>query len=287
MDPAARGARRAAMSDAQRGVQQAQDELVQQRLLRAIDSERQLQEVLVDFWFNHFNVFAGKGAVRIYLADYERDVIRPRVLGSFRDMLGAVAKSPAMLFYLDNWMSTDPNAPDLRQALRRERLARARPGRLRGRMLVGVEGRGGAMPRRTMPPGEAGRDVRRAPRGLNENYARELLELHTLGVDGGYTQADIVGVARAFTGWTIAGPRQGGDFTFVPALHDRNPKTVLGHTVSAGGIADGERVLDMVASHPSTSRRNWRGGSSRTIRRRRSSIAWQPCSRRPAAICAW
>jgi uncharacterized protein (DUF1800 family) len=194
-------------------------ELGQQRLLRAIYSERQLNEVLVDFWFNHFNVFAGKGADRLYLMEYERDVIRPHVLGSFRELLGAVAESPAMLFYLDNWMSADPKSAEKSAA---------------GRRRFG-------MPRRAM--------------GLNENYARELLELHTLGVDGGYTQKDVVEVARAFTGWTIETPRRGGSFRFEPRMHDDAEKSVLGHRIArGGGRQDGERVLDILASHPSTAR---------------------------------
>ena len=185
-------------------------ELTQQKILRAAYSERQLQEVLVDFWFNHFNVFAGKGPTRMYLTEYERDVIRPHVLGRFRDLLGATAHSPAMLFYLDNWQSASDAA---------------RPG------------------------------PNRRPRGLNENYARELMELHTLGVDGGYTQKDVQEVARAFTGWTIERPRQGGGFRFEPRMHDRGEKLVLGHRIAAGGgKADGDRVLDLLAAHPSTAR---------------------------------
>jgi uncharacterized protein (DUF1800 family) len=206
--------------------------LAAQKILRAIHSERQLEEVLVDFWFNHFNVFAGKGRTSIYLAAYERDAIRPHIWGSFRELLGATAKSPAMLFYLDNWLSADPEAAT-RTAERIEQ-RRARRG-----------GAGAQMP-------QAASLARR--RGLNENYARELLELHTLGVDGGYTQDDIVQVARAFTGWTIAAPLQ-GEFRFTPALHDRGAKKVLGRTLPAGGgIEDGERVLDLVAEHPSTAR---------------------------------
>ena len=178
------------------------------KLLRAVYSERQLEEVLVDFWFNHFNVFAGKGATRNYLNEYERDAVRPHVLGNFRELLGATAKTPAMLFYLDNWLNVAESSP------------------------------GGASPRR----------------GINENYARELMELHTLGVDGGYTQTDIVNVARAFTGWTIR-PREGSGFMFVPALHDRDEKTVLGRTIKAGGgVDDGEQVLDILAAHPATAR---------------------------------
>ena len=201
-------------------------ELAQQKILRAAYSQRQLEEVLVDFWFNHFNVFAGKGPTRIYLTEYERDVIRPHVFGTFRDLLGATAHSPAMLFYLDNWQSAAP------------RPARDVPGQ---RML----NRRGApqVPLQNRPV-----------RGLNENYARELMELHTLGVDGGYTQKDVQEVARAFTGWTIDGPRQGGAFRFEPRIHDNGPKTVLGHPITAGGKQDGEQVLDILAAHPSTAR---------------------------------
>ena len=190
------------------------------RLARATSSERQLQEVLVDLWANHFSVFAGKGPVRLYLARYEEDAIRPHVLGKFRDLLGAVAHSPAMLFYLDNWQSA---ADSLHPTLAR------RPGG------------------RTRGP--------RAPRGLNENYARELMELHTLGVDGGYTQRDVIEVARALTGWSIAAPREGGGFVFRPALHDAGEKVVLGVRIPAGGgERDGEKVLDILARHPSTAR---------------------------------
>lgn len=203
------------MSDALRKDRKVIADLEEAKLLRAVYSERQLEEVLVDFWFNHFNVFAGKGATRNYLTEYERDAIRPHVLGHFRELLGATAKSPAMLFYLDNWLSSRADATGA---------ARAK----------------GAQPRRST--------------GVNENYARELLELHTLGVDGGYTQDDIVNVARAFTGWTMQ-PRQGSGFLFAAPRHDRGEKVVLGHTIKAGGgIDDGERVLDIVAAHPSTAR---------------------------------
>ena len=183
----------------QRRNQQVLQELQAGKLLRAVYSERQLQEVLVDFWFNHFNVFAGKIDDKPVMLEYERDVIRPHVLGRFRDLLGAVAKSPAMLFYLDNWLS------------------------------------------------RAGR--------LNENYGRELMELHTLGVDGGYTQRDVVDVARAFTGWTLRKPREASGFAFDDKAHDRTEKRVLGHPLKAArGIEDGEEVLDLLARHPSTAR---------------------------------
>jgi uncharacterized protein (DUF1800 family) len=188
-------------------------ELVDAKLYRARYSARQLEEVLVDFWLNHFNVFSGKGAVRQLLTSYERDAIRPHVFGRFRDLLTATARHPAMLFYLDNWLSRVPPP----------------------------EGT-------TAPPG--GR-----PLGLNENYGRELLELHTLGVDGGYTQADVIGVARAFTGWTILDPNRVGEFRFDPAMHDRQEKTVLGRTLPRdGGEGDGIAVIDAVSRHPSTAR---------------------------------
>ncbi|MFI5243059.1 MAG: DUF1800 domain-containing protein [Gemmatimonadales bacterium] len=188
-------------------------ELQTAKVARAVISDRQLEEVMVDFWENHFTVFAGKGPERYFLGEYERESIRPHALGKFRDLLGAVAKSPAMLYYLDNWESTVDSA---RPAL----VSRA-------------------------PRGKS--------RGLNENYGRELLELHTLGVDGGYTQADVVNVARAFTGWTVEKPRQNGTFVFRPAMHDAGEKIVLGHTLPAGrGIEDGEAVLDIVSRSPAT-----------------------------------
>ncbi len=211
-------------------------DLTEQKLLRAIYSECQLQEVLTDFWFNHFNVDARKGPTRFMLTEYERETIRPHVLGKFRDLLEADAKSPAMLFYLDNWMSVDPKGPH----------PVVPPGRI-------VRGRFG--PRVVQPPARMPAARPNAPKGLNENYARELMELHTLGVDGGYTQKDVTEVARAFTGWTIQAPRQGGGFTFNPRVHDEGSKVVLGRTIKAGGgIGDGEQVLDILAAHPSTAR---------------------------------
>ena len=205
-------------------------ELAEQKVLRAVYSDRQLQEVLTDFWFNHFNVDARKNRARFLLTAYERDAIRPRVLGKFRDLLEATARNPAMLVYLDNWMSaaeTDPGMPSADAVARRLRPSvRRRPS-----------------------------DNKRAPRGLNENYARELMELHTLGVDGGYTQKDVTEVARAFTGWTIENPRRGAGFRFEPRMHDAGAKVVLGHTIKAGGgESDGEQVLDILAAHPSTAR---------------------------------
>jgi uncharacterized protein (DUF1800 family) len=210
-------------------------ELMQAKMLRAALSDRQLEEVLVDFWFNHFNVFVGKGQVRQYLTEYERDAIRPYVLGRFRDMLGATAHSPAMLFYLDNFQSqAPPGAETLAQAGRRGRGNRAgRPPQMR--------------------PGQP--QPQRPARGLNENYARELMELHTLGVDAGYTQQDVIEVARILTGWTIDQPRAGGAFVFRPQMHDAGEKSVLGVKFGKGkGEEEGERLLDMLAAHPSTAR---------------------------------
>ncbi|HEX5438435.1 MAG TPA: DUF1800 domain-containing protein [Gemmatimonadaceae bacterium] len=198
---------------------------------RAVMSNRQLQEVMVDFWENHFNVFAGKGPERYYLAAYDRDVIRPHALGHFRDLLEAVARSPAMLFYLDNWESTADS----------------------GRPVLGGR-RNGVRGERRNTRGERRKEKgERRKAGINENYGRELMELHTISVNGGYTQQDVINVARALTGWTIAGPRRGGGFVFRPAWHDAGTKVVLGHTLPAGrGIQDGEEVLDILAESPAT-----------------------------------
>ena len=229
-------------------------ELSQQRILRAIYSERQLEEVLVDFWMNHFNVFVGKGQVRNYLTEYERDVIRPRVFGKYRDFLGATAQSPAMLFYLDNWQSAAPEGVATTADVQRNR--NAVPRRFPG---AGLPDRR----RRLQDPDMRDRQVPGGPalppqvrsRGINENYARELMELHTLGVDGGYTQKDVQEVARAFTGWTIANPRLAGGFQFDPRRHDDGEKVVLGRRIKpGGGQKDGEEILDLLARHPSTAR---------------------------------
>jgi uncharacterized protein (DUF1800 family) len=227
-------------------------ELSEQKILRAVYSERQLEEVLVDFWFNHFNVFAGKGPVRIYLTEYERDAIRPHVLGTFRELLGAVAQSPAMLFYLDNWQSADPEL-----AKRLDRVVEERGRRPNARPNGGQRGGAAAAGRfRNMSAEEREQAMaqlrQQMPRGLNENYARELLELHTLGVDGGYTQQDVVEVAKAFTGWTIRRPRAGGGFWFDDRRHVKGTKHVLGTAIDKGGRRDGEAVLDLLAAHPST-----------------------------------
>ncbi len=188
-------------------------ELQSAKLLRAVYSDRQLEEVLTDFWFNHFNVFIGKGADRYLVTAYERDVIRPHVLGKFRDLLIATAQSPAMLFYLDNWQSEGPNSD-------------AAPGG-----IAFVEGCG-LMARRANAAQQAAANQQKRRSGLNENYARELMELHTLGVNGGYTQQDVTEVARVFTGWTLDQPQRGGGYIFRPRLHEPGDKTVLGHQSS-------------------------------------------------------
>jgi uncharacterized protein (DUF1800 family) len=198
-----------------RDAQQPLRELQQTKLLRAIFSEKQLQEVMVDFWFNHFNVYAGKDAARWMVTSYERDVIRPHALGKFKELLTGVAQSPAMLYYLDNFLS-QVEPPMKKDADGNPILAR-RP-------------------------------------GLNENYARELMELHTLGVDGGYTQQDVIEVARCFTGWTVL-PQPNSAFVFRPRMHDKGEKLVLGERIPAGGgIEDGLRALDLLAKHPSTAK---------------------------------
>jgi uncharacterized protein (DUF1800 family) len=262
-------------------------ELTSSRVARAVMSERQLQEVMVDFWENHFTVFAGKGQTRYYLTSYDRDAIRPNALGSFRTLLGAVAKSPAMLFYLDNTQSV---ADSGRATLRgrggnreagtgnRGRVAGNRPGRpgIRLGERPGARGRG-AVPGQSPSPAGIAQAAQRRGRGLNENYARELMELHTLGVDGGYTQQDVVEVARALTGWGIRPPRQAlelapdervrraasrmpdnadaAEFVFRPEVHDAEAKVVLGHKLKAGrGIEDGEQVLDILVKHPATAK---------------------------------
>jgi uncharacterized protein (DUF1800 family) len=209
------------------------------KLARAVASERQLQEVMVDFWENHFSVFSGKGQTRLFLASYDRDVIRPHALGKFRDLLGAVAKSPAMLFYLDNWQSAADSLHPTLAGARARGSARPRRGLLPGRRIVS--------------PVTPQRPVQGRRRGLNENYARELMELHTLGVDGGYTQKDVVEVARALTGWTI--DMRTGEFVFRPEMHDAGEKVVLGVRLPGGrGEEEGEQVLDILTRHPSTAR---------------------------------
>jgi uncharacterized protein (DUF1800 family) len=184
-------------------------ELQQAKLIREVYSERQLLEVMTDFWFNHFNVFLYKNQCSYYTTAYERDVIRAHALGKFYDLLVATAQSPAMLMYLDNWLSIGPHS-----------------------QAAGKNGQS----------------------GLNENYAREVMELHTLGVDGGYTQADVTELARVLTGWTIAQPDDGGQFQFDAKRHEPGIKTVLGEKYYDGGVDEGLKALEMLAHHPSTAR---------------------------------
>ena len=193
-------------------------EATQAKLIRAMQSQRQLEEVLVDFWFNHFNVSAEKNRTRWMVIAYERDAIRPHVLGRFRDLLGATAKHPAMLWYLDNWQSVKD-----------------------GFVPLGKQKKGDLM-----------------PRGLNENFARELLELHTVGVEAGYTQEDVHEAARALTGWSIEirpTSERFGSFAFHPMAHDSGAKHIFGLELTAGGGQDdGETLLDALARHPATAR---------------------------------
>lgn len=204
------------------------EQAVEARLRSAIESPRQLEEVMVNFWFNHFNVFAQKGLDHLWIGSYEKEAIRPYALGRFRDLLGATAKHPAMLFYLDNWQNTAPDSPGARGNLK----------------------------------------------GLNENYARELMELHTLGVDGGYTQQDVITLAKILTGWGFRRPGQAAQarsvrfaagepganfsspsaFYFDPSRHDSSPKVFLGRSIRGSGINEGEEALDILAQHSSTAR---------------------------------
>lgn len=224
--------RREAPERMMNGPQRVIGELAQAKLLRAVYSERQLYELMMDFWENHFNVFAGKGADRWLVTSYDRDAIRPHALGKFKDLLVATAKSPAMLFYLDNWLSTRADfKPEERRWKRGGRFGRTFP-----------------LPRPEQQQKPANRH------GLNENYGRELMELHTLGVNGGYTQQDVVEVARCFTGWTIRAPQREAEFHFNERMHDSGVKHVLGHRIREGGMKDGLKVLDILAHHPSTAK---------------------------------
>ncbi|HWZ47507.1 MAG TPA: DUF1800 domain-containing protein, partial [Herbaspirillum sp.] len=198
----------------QRAAREITPQTHQARIWQAVESPRQLQEVMTEFWFNHFNVFEGKNWDRYWIADFEKSAIRPNALGNFRQLLGAVAHHPAMLFYLDNWLSSGVDTPEAKGQFK----------------------------------------------GLNENYARELMELHTLGVDGGYTQADVIAMARVLSGWTIdvKGMRQGqagAAFLYNPRRHDSGAKVLLGQTLqAANGQQEGERALDLLAAHPSTAK---------------------------------
>jgi uncharacterized protein (DUF1800 family) len=200
-------------------------ELLATRLLRDVYSQRQLEAVMTDFWLNHFNVYVRKNQNEPYLLpSYERDAIRPHALGRFEDLLVATAKSPAMLVYLDNVQSIGPGS-----------LAATRVARLKTQM----------------PNAKVAAAL---PQGLNENYARELMELHTLGVNGGYTQADVTQVAKVFTGWTVEQPLRGGGFQFEERRHEPGSKTVMGKTIHEGGEREGLEVLHMLATSPATAK---------------------------------
>ncbi len=213
------------------------------KLLRAVYSDRQLEEVLTDFWFNHFNIFIGKGADHYLVTSYERDVIRPHVLGKFKDLLVATAQSPAMLFYLDNWQSEGPESD----------AALGKPANPGPRAYMQRRGMYPPPARPQQPNPQANQQQKRRS-GLNENYARELMELHTLGVNGGYTQHDVTEVARVFTGWTLDQPAQGGGFIYRPRLHEPGDKVVLGHHIKDAGESEGMEVLNLLASQPATAR---------------------------------
>lgn len=274
-----------------RPAQQLMPQIAANRILRDVYSERQLQEVMVDFWQNHFNVFAGKGALRWYIPSYERDVLRPNALGNFKDLLIGTAEHPAMLFYLDNFDSISPNAQQpgnrngngrLQEIIRNggqlPPMARERIKRQTGINDVELDQRLKQMRDNPQPAKKA-----QQKRGINENYARELMELHTLGVDGGYSQADIVEVAKCFTGWTIADPRgyrkvtadmiqgkddrqlnrlqkmpgvpddiESGEFYFNQRWHEGGTKTVLGQKIDEGGMKDGLKVIDILVNSPAT-----------------------------------
>ncbi len=198
-------------------------EALESRLVRDVYSERQLQAVMTDFWLNHFSVYAKKSQNEpYYLASYENETVLPNALGKFEDLLVATAESPAMLMYLDNWQSI---GPDSLAATRVKRLGQFAP-----------------------------KLAQAVPKGLNENYARELMELHTLGVNGGYTQKDVIEVAKCFSGWTIDRPYQGGGFRFEPNRHEGGSKVVLGRTIPEGGMNEGLTVLHMLATNPATAK---------------------------------
>lgn len=216
-------------------------ELAMAKMDRAIYSNRQLEAVMEDFWFNHFNVFANKGADRWLVTPYVRDTIRPHTMGKFSDLLLATAKSPAMLFYLDNWLSADPAAVKRMQAMRAMRRDR-------------YYARFGMMPPGAEMPGANGRPKQQQDRGLNENYGREVMELHTVGVDAGYTQQDVIAMAECLTGWTIRGPRKDAEFFFNDHIHAEGKEVVMGRTFHYGGMRDGEKALEMLASDPHTAR---------------------------------
>ncbi|MDQ3750307.1 MAG: DUF1800 domain-containing protein, partial [Acidobacteriota bacterium] len=270
--------------------QQITQQLNASRIMRAVYSERQLNEVMVDFWTNHFNIYAGKAATRWFLPEYDRDVIRPNALGNFKDLLTATAQSPAMLYYLDNFQSVSPDAqmagnnrgnnPNRRLNQTNQMNAQRREQLKKQYGLSDAE-----LDARIKQNQQNPKQPKRMQRGINENYAREIMELHTLGVEGGYTQNDIKEVARAFTGWTIVDPRgyrrtfanvangtedkratrlmrlaglpedaESGTFFFNERAHDKGEKMVLGQKINEGGMKDGLKVIDVLVNHPSTAK---------------------------------
>ncbi len=224
-------------------------ELSMAKLDRAVYSQRQLEASMEDFWFNHFNVFAGKGADRWLMTSYVRDTIRPHTMGKFQDLLIATAKSPAMLFYLDNWLSADPAAV---QHMQQE--AAMRHPRYQGVFAGGVAPTPGTFPGPTGVSQSNPPQKKKQDRGLNENYGREVMELHTVGVDAGYTQQDVIQMAECLTGWTVHEPRKDPEFFFDDRIHGQGKKVVMGRTFSYGGMKDGEEALKMLANHPATAR---------------------------------
>ena len=222
-------------------------ELSMVKLDRAVYSQRQLEAVMEDFWFNHFNIFANKGVDKWLVTSYVRDTIRPHTMGRFQDLLVATAKSPAMLFYLDNWLSADPAAFQRMQREIAQRRAR----------YQGIFGGGAAPAPRTFPaksnaPQPNAAAPKKEERGLNENYGREVMELHTVGVDAGYTQQDVIAMAECLTGWTVHEPRKDPEFFFDERIHAQGKKIVMGRTFDYGGMKDAEEALRFLANHPST-----------------------------------
>jgi len=260
-------------------------QITSNRVLRAVYSEKQLQEVMVDFWQNHFNVYAGKAAVRWYIPSYERDVLRRNALGNFKDLVVGTAQHPAMLFYLDNFESMSPNAQNNNNRAGGRLQKALQSGNLSPQQRERIKQNRGLTDAQLDQRMKQAQNQKKRQRGINENYARELMELHTLGVDGGYTQADIIEVAKAFTGWTIADPRgyrkaaandikgtenkqlnrlqklagvpddiESGEFYFNERWHDTGTKTVLGQKVNEGGMKDGLKVIDILVSQPATAK---------------------------------
>ena len=224
-------------------------ELSMAKVDRAVYSNRQLQAVMEDFWFNHFNVFANKGDDKWYLTAYERDSIRPHAMGKFSDLLLATAKSPAMLYYLDNYLSADPLAVARTEAEKNFRHARYQGAFAGGSMPTPGTFPG---PATSGPPTPANAAPKKSDRGLNENYGREVMELHTVGVDAGYTQQDVIQMAECLTGWTIHEPRKDPQYFFDEKIHGEGRKVVMGRTFNYGGEKDGEEALKMLAGQPAT-----------------------------------